>query len=376
MLDLRKIRDEIDEIDAKILELFETRMAKCEQVAEYKISTGKPVLDKQREKEKIAALQSMAHGTFNEQAVSEVFSQIMAISRKRQYQLLVKHNILRKLDFRQVETLECGNCKVVYAGVPGAYAHAAMMQYFGETVDSYNVKTFRQVVEEVENGNADYGVLPIENTTAGAVTDAYDSLLEAEVYIVAETDIRINHALLGLPGAEISDIQTVYSHPQGLLQSAQFLETHPEWNRISTTNTALSAKKVIEMQDKTCAAIASVTAAKIYGLKVLQEHLNISDTNTTRFLIISRQNIYRKDAAKVCISFELPHESGSLYEMLSHFIYNGVNMCKIESRPIPGENWRYRFVAVVEGSVEDTAVVNALQGIGAEAQHVKILGCY
>ncbi len=376
MLDLGKIRDEIDEIDSQIVELFESRMAKCEEVAEYKISTGKPVLDKQRETEKLEALRKKAHGTFNEHAVAEVFSQMMAISRKRQYQLMVSHGILRKLDFKKVDALELKNCKVVYAGVPGAYAHAAMLQYFGEDVDNYNVKTFRQIVEEVEKGNADYGVLPIENTTAGAVTDAYDSLLEADVFIVGETEIRVNHALLGLPGAEISDIRTVYSHPQGLMQSAQFLETHPEWNRISTSNTALSAKTVIEMQDKSCAAIASVTAAKIYGLQILQEHLNVSDTNTTRFLIISRQNIYRKDAKKTCLCFEAAHESGSLYEMLAHFIYNGVNMCKIESRPVPQENWHYRFVVEVEGTVEETGVVNAVQGLGCEARNVKILGCY
>jgi chorismate mutase/prephenate dehydratase len=376
MLDLNEIRTEIDGIDSKIVELFETRMEKCEEVAQYKISTGKPVLDRKREQDKINTLKKLASTPFNEQAVAELFGHMMAISRKRQYQLLVENNRLHKLDFYKVEALETKNCKVAYAGVPGAYAHAAMIQYFGEDVNGSNVSTFRQVLEEVESGRADYGVIPIENTTAGAVTDAYDSLLEAEVYIVAQTDVQINHALLGLPGSTIADIKTVYSHPQGLMQSAQFLETHPQWNRISMSNTAVSAKKVIEMQDSSCAAIASVTAAKIYGLDVLQEHLNISNQNTTRFFIVSRKNQYSSQAKRTCLSFEIPHEKGSLYEMLSHFIYNGVNMSKIESRPVPGENWSYRFVVELEGRIDETGVVNALQGVGAEAHNVKILGCY
>lgn len=376
MLDLLKIRDEIDQIDEEIVRLFEQRMKRSQEVAEFKISTGKPVLDKRREIDKIKTLKSLAQNDFNSHGVEELFTQIMAMSRKLQYKLLVKSGVPEKLDFKKVDCIDTESCKVVYAGVPGAYAHTAMLKYFGDDVDGYNVSTFRQVMEAVQNGESDYGVLPIENSTAGAVTDVYDLLMEYDNYIVAETAIKINHALLGLQESEIENIKTVYSHPQGFLQSAEFLEEYGEWDRISTSNTAYSAKKVIEYNDKSKAAIASVTAAKIYGLKVLKEHINKSNVNTTRFVVVSKNNVYSDNASKVCVSFELPHASGSLYDMLSHFIYNNINMSKIESRPIPGQNWKYRFVVVIEGTVESSGVVNALHGIGAEAERLKVLGCY
>jgi len=376
MLDLLKIRGEIDEIDEEIVRLFERRMDKSRQVAEYKIATGKPVLDKKRELEKIAVLKSLADTDFSRHGIEELFTQIMAMSRKLQYRLLVKNGKPETLNFNKVERLKTKNSKVVYAGVPGAYTHEAMMKFFGEDVDHYNVITFRQVMEEVQQGKADYGVLPIENSTAGGVTDVYDLLMDFDNYIVAETAVKVNHALLSIPGAKLSDIKSVYSHPQGFMQSSEFLEEHPEWSKISTTNTALSAKKVIQMNNKSNAAIASITAAKIYGLQVLQEHLNVSNINTTRFIVISKTNIFVEGAVKVCVSFEVPHATGSLYEMLSHFIYNNISMSKIESRPVPGQNWKYRFLVVIDGNVENTEIINALQGIAAEAESVKILGCY
>jgi chorismate mutase/prephenate dehydratase len=160
-----------------------------------------------------------------------------------------------------------------------------------------------------------------------------------------------------------------------MMQSSKFLEEY-DWQQISVANTAVSAKKVLDKGDKTKAAIASVKAAQVYGLKVLKEHINYSDVNTTRFIIISRSNICRKDAQKILFSFELPHESGSLYGMLSHIIYNDLNMTKIESRPIPDKKWQYRFFVEIDGRIDDAGVVNALRGINAEALNLKILGNY
>lgn len=376
MLDLGKIRGQIDVIDNEIVDLFQKRMQLASEVAEYKISTGKPVLDHEREEQKIESLTQLADSDFNKHGVEELFRQIMAMSRKYQYKLLAKNGVTQTLGFKKIPKLRMGDIKVVYQGVPGAYAHAAVLKFFGEDVDTYNAATWKEAMDELTAGNADYAVFPIENSTAGMVGDVYDLLVEYPNYIVAETAISINHALLGLPGSTEEGIQTVYSHPQALMQCSDFLETHKEWNRISTSNTALSALKIKELANPANAAIASVTAAKLYGLDVLKEHLSDNSHNMTKFIVVSRKNVYCEGATKLMITLEVPHSAGSLYDMLSHFIFNNVNMTKIESRPVKGKNWKYRFFIEMEGTPENNGVINALQGIQAEAENVQILGCY
>ena len=160
------------------------------------------------------------------------------------------------------------------------------------------------------------------------------------------------------------------------MQCSEYLDSHPDWKKISVENTAVAAKKVIEEGDKTQAAVASEIAGRLYGLKVLQSSVNYNKENTTRFIIVSRQPIYKKTADKVSICFELPHKSGSLYNILSNFIYNNVNMVMIESRPVKDKNWEYRFFVDVEGNLGDSAVNNALKGIEEEAVNMRILGNY
>ena len=378
MLDLGEIRNEIDTIDREIVELFEKRMELCGNVAEYKIENGKQVLDTDREKEKIDKVMALARNSFNKKGVEELFKQIMAMSRKLQYQILEKHNVKNDIDnvidFKEIKSLDTENVRVVYQGLEGAYAHDAVCQYFGETCDMYHVESWRDAMEEVKSGKADYAVLPIENSTAGIVSQVYDLLVEYDNYIAAETFVKVEHALLGTKDAEIDDIKVVYSHPQSLMQSAKFLEEHRGWQQISLSNNAVSAKKVSDENDKTHAAIASVRAAKLYGLKVLKEKVNYSDLNTTRFVIVGKNKVYQESAGKVSICFEIAHESGSLYNILSHFIFNNLNMTKIESRPIEGRKWEYRFFVDFDGKLGDAAVRNALKGIGAEALSIIVLG--
>lgn len=376
MIDLQDCRKEIDVIDKKILELFERRMHVCENVAEYKIHTGKQVLDPQREQEKLKTLCGFAHGEFNELGVQELFQQIMAISRKRQYQLLTANGIEEAREYRMTDALSLTDVKVVFQGVEGAYSYAAMRAYFPEEIRSYHVKTFRDAMEEVSSGKADYAVLPIENSTEGIVTDIYDLLTEYQLYIVGEQGVKVEHVLLGIPGAEINDIRTVYSHPQALAQCKKYLEGHSSWEIIKTENTAGAAKKIHEELKAGQAAIASRAAGELYGLSVLAENICYNDQNMTRFIIVSAHPVYEKDAAKVSVCFELPHASGTLYNMLSHFIYNGLNMTKIESRPIPGKTWEYRFFVDFEGNLEEPAVKNALRGLEAEANRMRVLGNY
>lgn len=374
-MDLLQLRDEIDVIDKQIVELYEKRVNICKQVAEYKIENGKKVFDRVREEEKIRKVKALTTSDFTSRAVEELFEQIMSVSRKLQYQILAEHGSIGRLPFMGVDSLDDGKVRVVFQGAEGAYSQAAMVQYFGDKIQSFHVNTFRDAMSAIEEGSADFAVLPIENSTAGIISEVYDLLVEFENYIVGEQIIKIEHCLLGVPGSTMEDIKTVYSHPQSLMQSARFLSEH-NWKQISMQNNAFAAQKVVKDGDKTQAAIASAYAGEIYGLDVLKKGVNQSDTNSTRFIIVTNQKVFLKDAKKISICFEIPHESGSLYHMLSHFIYNNLNLCKIESRPIEERNWEYRFFVDFEGNLADGAVKNALRGLRDEARNMKILGNY
>lgn len=374
-MDLLECRNKLDVIDKQIVKLFEERMDICGKVAETKIASGKAVYDAEREKQKLEAVSAMAGSDFNQIAVRELFSQMMSISRKYQYSILAEHGRAMKLGFERLDQLPMEGVRVVHQGVEGAYSHAAAIQYFGRNAEIYHVARFEDAMKEVQLGNADYAVMPIENSSAGAVIDMYDLLTRYDNYIVAETFLPVNHALLGVPGAKLSDVKTVFSHPQALMQCSAFLNDNG-LKQISVENTAVAAKRVVEEGDKSQAAIASEIAGKLYGLELLKPFIQNNQGNTTRFVILANRKVYQKDAGKISLCFELPHTSGSLYNMLGNFIFNHVNMMMIESRPIPGKNWEYRFFVDIEGNLQDAGVKNALRGIGAEAQNFKILGNY
>lgn len=376
MRKLDDIREEIDSVDAEMVSLYEKRMDLAEQVAEYKISTGKKVLDKEREKSKLEKIKTLATTEFTKCGVTELFEQIMAMSRKRQYQMLTEHGIIEKSEFMPVDRITGEQKRIVCQGAEGSNTEAAMKAFFGEGVDGFHVENWRDAMEAIKKEEADYAVLPIENSSAGIVSQNYDLLMEYDCCIVGEQIIKIDHCLLGMPDAELSDITQVYSHPQGLMQCAGFLEEHRNWESISTKNTAMAAKKIKEDGKKNQAAIASRITADIYGLKILRENVQDDSNNSTRFIIVSKKKMYVKDAKKISICFEIPHESGSLYHTLSHFIYNNLNMDHIESRPIKGRNWEYRFFIDFVGNLEDSAVQNALRGLKEETVKLKILGNY
>ena len=298
------------------------------------------------------------------------------MSRKLQYQLLAQNGVVGRLPFIAVEEIERARVRVVFQGVEGAYSQAAMKEFFSDNITSFHVEHWRDAMEAIAEGSADFAVLPIENSTAGSVSDMYDLLMEFENYIVGEQVIRCQHNLLALPGTSLSDIQTVYSHSQALSQCKEYLNTHRNWKQIPLENTAMAARKVREDGDKTQAAIASAFAGECFGLSVLAEKIYDNEANSTRFIIVTNQRIFRWNAEKISISFEVPHTSGSLYNILSHFIYNNLNMTKIESRPIPGRTWEYRFFVDFEGNLNDGGVKNALRGIREEANNMRILGNY
>lgn len=376
MRDLLELRDEIDEIDQQMVTLYQKRMGIAAEVAAYKIANGKKVFDKERENSKLTKLTAMGDTEFNKHGIRELFEQIMAVSRKRQYQLMTESGIYEKPDFTEVEALDYKKKRIVFQGVEGAYTQLALREYFGENADSYHVDTWRDAMEAIASGEADYAVLPIENSSAGIVSENYDLMVEYGHCIVGEQIIRIDHALLGLPESQLSDITDVYSHPQALMQCSKYLDARREWEKHSVKNTAMAAQKVKEDGKLHKAAIASTLNAQLYGLKVLDEAIQDNQTNATRFIIVTSKHMFVKAARKISICFEIPHESGSLYHMLSHFIYNGINMNHIESRPVQGKNWEYRFFVDFDGNLNDAAVQNALRGLSEETIQLKILGNY
>ena len=364
MATLEELRGQLDVVDDQIVKLYEERMKICEQVGEYKVEAGRKVFDRVREKEKLQNVASKVSSDFDKKGIQEL------------YQQLVKAGALGRLPFIEIDSLGVEKARVVFQGMEGAYGQAAMKTYFGEDCNSYSVRTFRDAMEAIEEGAADYAVLPIENSTAGAVNEVYDLLVEFENYIVGEVIIPITHTLAGLPGTQLSELKRVYSKAEALMQTIRFLEEHSDWQQISVANTAIAAKKILDDQDRTQAAVCSAYAAKVYGLEVLEDNINDESGNCTRFIIVTNQKVFLKGAKKISICFEVPHESGSLYHLLSHFIYNDLNMSKIESRPIEGRSWEYRFFVDFEGNLEEPGVKNALRGLREESRSLKILGNY
>ena len=374
--DINQIREDIKEVDYKIAELFEKRMKYTAELAEAKKEIGAPIYDKNREDEKLADITKNRSNPFIVKGLEEIFIQMMSISRKYQYHLVHQRDRYIENYFTEVpELVMFPDTRVMYAGVPGSFTCMASEKFFGRDIDHYGVAQFKEVALALNNGDADYGVLPIENSSAGDVAGVYNILLENDVCIVGEVFVKVDHCLLGCPGSKIEEIKTVYSHPQGLMQCAPYLEKLGAEQK-SVENTAIAAEMVAKRNNPQEAAIASRRAAELYGLDILAESINFDASNETRFVILSKKRQYTKDASKISISFAVLHESGTLYNILSHFIYNDLNLSHIESVPLPDRQWEYRFYVDISGNLHDPEVRNALQGVRAEAANFRILGNY
>ena len=287
MESLEVLRKKLDSIDDQIAALYEQRMKVCGEVGEYKVKAGRKVFDRQREKEKLADVASKVSGDFNKKGIQELYQQLMSMSRKLQYQQLVEAGALGRLPFIRINDLDKENARVVFQGTERAYSQAPTYQFFRNNVNSFHVRTFREAMESIEEGAADYAVLPIENSTAGPVIEMYDLLDEFENYIVAETILPVVHTLAGLPGTKLSDIKKVYSKTEALMQTSRFLDDHADWQKISVVNTAIAAKKVLEENDISQAAVCSSYAAQVHGLSVLVDEINDDADNSTRFIVVT-----------------------------------------------------------------------------------------
>ncbi len=378
MKDLKDIRVEIDAVDQEILSLFKKRMGLTTEVAEYKIATGKPVFDKQREDDKLEVLAGFGTDDFSKQSINELFSQIMSISRKKQFKLLAENGKGFDTGFSPIEKFDFSKAVVCFQGVQGAYSQLAMDQFFkGQMKESFYVDTWRDAMDAIYNGTADYAVLPIENSLAGSIEENFDLLSEYNVAIIGEQILKVEHALLGVKGATVDDIKTVYSHPKAIAQCDEYIRNnHIDWDVKNLHNTAVSAQKVMKDNDISQAAIGSTLNAKLYNLDILEESIQDNKNNETRFIIVCKDKVYKKDANTISLCIEIANETGSLYRILSNLIFNGINMNRIESRPIKGVNWQYRFFIEMDGNLMDEAVKNALVGLREECANVRVLGNY
>lgn len=266
--------------------------------------------------------------------------------------------------------------RVLYQGEPGAYADEAAALFFGEDVPRAHVETWEDIFLTLREGRADYGVLPIENSSTGSISQVYDLLAQYGAYIVGEQTVRVEHCLVALPGACLDGIREVCSHEQGLRQCAEFLKAHPDWRAVPRLNTAESAKYVAERGDLTLAAICSRRAARLYGLDILAERIHFNAQNDTRFVVVSPVMERRAGCDKVSALFVLPHRSGSLHEIMTIFAVNGLNMMKLESRPIVGRSWEYLFFVDFTGDLAAPGMDGVLLELSQTAEGFRVLGNY
>ena len=367
MDDLTRYRAEIDEIDAQMILLFERRMDIVRQVALYKKTRGMPVFQAGREQEVLdKAAARLANKDYADEA-KRFMNVVMAISRAAQ------RRDIGALEFpRRSHSL---GGPVAFYGAPGAFTEQALIDYFGDGRESLSCQEFEDVFSALKDGRADYGILPIENSSTGAITQVYDLLGSYGFFIVGERRLRISQNLVGTAGASLETVRAVYSHEQGFEQASAFLAQYPAWEHVPYYSTSRSARHVARANDPALAAIASARAAALYGLEVIAPDIQNNQNNSTRFIVIACE-MEPEGADKVSLAFTLDNESGTLYNTLRHFAERRINLVKIESRPIPEILWNYRFYLDFEGDIGHADVRDVLADISRGARDFLLLGAY
>lgn len=371
-MSLDNIRKEIDKIDNELAELLRQRMECSLKVAEIKRAEGLPVYHPGREAEIIKKVSDLG-GNYGEY-IGEIYRFLMACSREVQHNSLSKtaENIVPK----NSETALNVSGKVACYGNFGAFTHLALMGAFGEeNVSPLFFESFDKVFGAVDRGEVKFGILPIENSSAGSVREVYDLLLKSKAYIAASVIMPIKHNLLGLQNAEIGDIKTVYSHGQAISQCKDFINAH-RLETVEYYSTANAAKYVAELNDKSAAAIGSAYCGKYNGLKVISENIQSFDNNKTRFILISKTPVITNDREKISITFSLPHTPGSLQKILTRFSLHGLNLTKLESCAGTGGGFETRFYLDFLGDAENEKTKSLLLDLTAELKDFAFLGNY
>lgn len=376
-MDIKELRSIIDETDNEICDLFKKRMDAAYKIAQYKMEHDLPVLAPVREREILSRL-SVRAGDELETYVRTLYNTIFDLSRSYQTRLMGKEGESYKKILETAENTEKvfpKRASVACQGREGAYSQLAAERLFSSPGIVYN-STFEGVFKAVESGLCEFGVLPLENSTAGSVNAVYDLLIKHDVSIVRSVRIKVAHSLLALPGAKLSEITRIYSHEQAISQCSSFLSTLKGVSVIPFANTAAAAEAVSQSQDKKCAAISSRFCAELYGLQTLSESVQNQDNNYTRFICFTKKPRIYPGADRTSFMIVIPNKAGSLFRVLSKFNAIGINMLKLESRPIPERDFESMFYFDVEESVNSPEFAELIAELESSCEKFKYLGSY
>ncbi len=371
--ELASIRDRLDLIDKTIVKALADRQDVVKEVASLKIDKAAGIRDLEREELLLSKIRDFAHEVGLDRYYAEhLFREIITNSVRFQTHSLVDHQNHKDGEER---------VSVSYQGTDGAFSHLAALRHFGErysNVDCYGFDTFQQAAQAVKDGQVNFAVLPIENTTAGSINDTYDILGNSGLHIVGEEILKIVHCLMAVEPVDVSQIRRILSHPKAIEQCTNFLSKLPRCRVESYLDTAISAKKVLEDGDLSQAAIAGAHAADHYGLHIIAHNIANQEENFTRFVIVSTEavTIDLQVPCKTSLMMVTSNEEGSLIDCLNVLHKHGINMSKLESRPLPHEPWRYSFYIDIEANTNNPKVEEALSELANEAEELKILGCY
>ena len=376
-MDITDLRSEIDAVDSQIAALLTQRMDVSRRIAEWKKAAGRPALDTRREREKLNALTAECREDMA-QPLRVVYSLLFELSRAEQNKLLAPDSEQLRMIRRAIaETPQLfpEEAHVACQGVEGAYSTAACEKMFRAPKITY-LKSFEGVFSAIASGLCDYGVLPIENSTAGSVKQVYDLLVRQQCYIVRSTRIKINHALLALPGATVEGIREVYSHEQALNQCQNHLEAIPDAVPHACSNTAVAAQLVAESGRRDIAALASYHCAELYGLRCLIPDMQDNDNNHTRFICVSKRPEIYPGTNRTTLVLTVPHRPGALYKVLARLYCLGLNVQKLESRPIPNRDFEFMFYFDVESSIYSTDFERMVNELEEVCEELHYLGSY
>ncbi len=374
-MDINESREKINQIDDQLIHLFEQRMEAALEIARYKQQNHLPVYDPARERQ-VLLRQTAAVPPQLSASARVLYSTLFDLSRSYQHRYLSAPSDLpdriraavKDEDFPAQAVVAC-------QGVEGAYSQQACEKLF----DMPNImfcKRFEGVFQAIESGLCRYGVLPIENSAYGSVDEVYDLMRQHRFYIVRSIKVKVNHQLMALPGTKLSDIREVVSHSQAIGQCGRFLKTLPDVKITPCENTAAAAKLVSQSGRRDLAAIASPACAELYGLVPLQKNVCDTDHNFTRFICIAREIEIYPGANRMSLMLTLPHKPGSLYRMIARFAALGLNLTKLESRPLAGTDFEFQFYFDLEASVRNDDAVNLVGELSSENEDFTYLGSY
>ncbi len=368
-------RAAIDTIDDELLRLLNNRAELALKVGAVKRRGDTSLCDHHREREVLTRLCHQNPGPFDEQNVTSIFQRI--IDECLHVQLRAFHLPAADAGGADVQlTHLVGDARVAFQGERGAFSEEAALELLGETCKPVPRPTFEDLFRAVDEGDADYLLAPLENSLMGSVHRCYDLLLESSLSIVAEIIWPISHFLIGCRGASFETIETVESHPVALAQCERFFAAHPHLNRAATDDTAGSVRRVVESGDTAKAAIAGRRAANIYGGIILREHLEDHSENYTRFALLAPNPDGADRGNKISLVVRLAHRPGALHDALRPFVRRGIDLLRIESRPIKGRPWQYNFYLDLQAPASESELRGALDEIRERAEEVRYLGRY